>query len=150
MDILQQLNQIAQERDISVEELVSELEEALAISYKKYVGSTGEVTVRLDQKKGWTAILQKEVVGEVLEPSFQISVTEAKKKRPDVEVGDFVDVEVDPNRFGRIAAQTAKQVLTKSCARPNTDASTTFSAPSSMMSSLGRWSAAKTPSSLFR
>jgi N utilization substance protein A len=113
MDILQQLNQIAQERDISVEELVSELEEALAISYKKYVGSTGEVTVRLDQKKGWTAILQKEVVGEVLEPSFQISVTEAKKKKPDVEVGDFVDVEVDPNRFGRIAAQTAKQVLTQ-------------------------------------
>ena len=69
--------------------------------------------MRLDQKKGWTAILQKEVVGEVLEPSFQISVTEAKKKRPDVEVGDFVDVEVDPNRFGRIAAQTAKQVLTQ-------------------------------------
>jgi len=113
MDILQQLNQIAQEKDISVDDLLHELEEALAISYKKYVGATGEVTVRLDQKKGWSAILQKEVVGEVLEPSFQISVTEARKRKPDAEIGDFIDVEVDPNRFGRIAAQTAKQVLTQ-------------------------------------
>lgn len=113
MDIFQQLTQIAQERDIPVQELIHELEEALAISYKKYVGATGEVTVRLDPQKGWTALLQKEVVGEVIEPSFQIGVTEARRRKPDAEIGDFIDVEVDPNRFGRIAAQTAKQVLTQ-------------------------------------
>ncbi len=113
MDILQQLNQIAQERDIPVEELVRELEEALAIAYKKYVGTTGEVSVNLDAKKGWEATLQKEVVGEVMDSSLQISLTEARKRNPEIEVGDMIEVKVDPNRFGRIAAQTAKQVLTQ-------------------------------------
>lgn len=113
MDIIQQLNQIAQERDVPVQELIRELEEALAIAYKKYVGATGEVRVRLDPTVGWKAFIQKEVVGEVLEPSFQISITEARKRRPDAEIGDFIDTEVDPNRFGRIAAQTFKQVLTQ-------------------------------------
>lgn len=110
-DIFGMLNQIATERDIPVQELVKELEESLAIAYKKYVGSTGEVSVRIDPKKGWTAAIEKEVVGEVLEPSTQIGVREARKINPDTEIGDFMAVEVDPNRFGRIAAQTAKQVL---------------------------------------
>jgi N utilization substance protein A len=113
MDILQQLNQIAQERDLPLEELTVELEKALVVAYKKYAGVTGEVTVRLDPKKGWSAFLEKEVVGEVIESSSQISLIEARKKYPNVEIGDFVPVEVDPNRFGRIAAQTFKQVLTQ-------------------------------------
>jgi N utilization substance protein A len=113
MDILQQLNQIAQERDIPLDELVKELEESLAVAYKKFVGATGEVTVKLDPKKGWSAAIEKEVVGEVMEPSFQIGVAEARKRKADAEIGDFVAVDVDPNRFGRIAAQTAKQVLTQ-------------------------------------
>jgi transcription termination/antitermination protein NusA len=113
MDILQQLNQIAQERDIPVEDLVLEIEESLAVAYKKFVGATGEVTVHIDPKKGWTAFLEKEVVGIVSEPSFQMSLLEARKKKPEAEVGDFIATEVDPNRFGRIAAQTFKQVLSQ-------------------------------------
>ncbi|HVL39149.1 MAG TPA: transcription termination factor NusA [Fimbriimonadaceae bacterium] len=113
MDILQQLNQIAQERDIPLEELLHEIEESLAVAYKKYVGATGEVTVKIDPKKGWTAFLEKEVVGIVSEPSFQMSLLEARKRKPDAEVGDFIETEVDPNRFGRIAAQTFKQVLSQ-------------------------------------
>jgi transcription termination/antitermination protein NusA len=113
MDILQQLNQIAQERDIPVEELMREIEEALAAAYKKFVGATGEVTVHIDPKKGWTAFLEKEVVGIVEEPSFQLSVIEARKRKPDAEIGDFIPMEVDPNRFGRIAASTFKQVLSQ-------------------------------------
>jgi N utilization substance protein A len=111
MDIITQLQQIASERDIPLEELINELEEALAVAYKKFVGATGEVSVKIDPQKGWTASIQKEVVGEVLEPSFQMSVTDARKRQPDAEIGDFIPVEVDPNRFGRIAAQTFKQVL---------------------------------------
>lgn len=113
MDILQQLNQIAQERDLPLDDLMREIEEALASSYKKYVGATGEVQVHIDPKKGWTAFLEKEVVGLVAEPSFQMSIVEARKRKPDAEVGDFIEVEVDPNRFGRIAAQTFKQVLSQ-------------------------------------
>jgi N utilization substance protein A len=112
-DVLHQLNQIAQERDLPLEELQAELEEALAAAYKKYVGARGEVNVKLDPKKGMTASVEKEVVAVVDEPSFQISVVEARKRNPEAEVGDFIPMDVDPNRFGRIAAQTAKQVLSQ-------------------------------------
>lgn len=111
MDILQQLNQIAQERDLPLEDLVAELEEALAAAYKKYVGSAGEVVVKLDSKTGWTANVEKEVVHEVTEPSYQVSIVEARRRNPEAVIGDFIPTSVDPNRFGRIAAQTAKQVL---------------------------------------
>jgi N utilization substance protein A len=111
MDILQQLNQIAVERDIPLVELQRDIEEALGLAYQKFVGATGDVEVHLDEKTGWRAILEKEVVGIVTEPSFQIGLVEARRRRPDAEIGDFIPSEVDPNRFGRIAAQTFKQVL---------------------------------------
>lgn len=111
MDILQELNRIAQERDLPLSELQKELEEALAVAYKKHVGASGDVVVRLDPRKGWTAIVEKEVVSTVTEPSFQISLEEARRREPGVGIGDFVRCEVDPNKFGRIAAQTFKQVL---------------------------------------
>jgi N utilization substance protein A len=115
MDILHELNQIAAERDIPIEELQAELETALAVAYKKYKGATGEVSLTLDLSgkggKGVRAFIEKEVVGEVLEPSFQIGLPAARKRREDVEIGDFIPVEVDPIQFGRIAAQTFKQVL---------------------------------------
>ncbi|MEJ5169800.1 MAG: transcription termination factor NusA [Fimbriimonadales bacterium] len=112
-DIMQELNRIAQERDLPLSELQKELEEALAVAYKKHVGASGDVVVRLDPKKGWTAIVEKEVVSMVTEPSFQISLDEARRRDPGAEIGDFVRCEVDPNRFGRIAAQTFKQVLSQ-------------------------------------
>lgn len=111
MDILQQLRQIAQEREIPVNELVSELELALAIAYKKYVGVTGEITVRLDPKTKSGAVIEKEVVGEVLESHYQIGLDDARRIKPDAVIGDLVPEEVDPAQFGRIAAQTFKQVL---------------------------------------
>lgn len=113
MDIMQQLSQIAQERDIPPEELIQALEEGLAVSYKKSVGAIGEATVHIDPDKGWKCILEKEVVGLVSEPSIQIGIEEARRHNKDVEIGDFVAVEVDPNRFGRIAASTFKQVLSQ-------------------------------------
>lgn len=113
MDIHQQLNQIAQERDIPLDELLREIEEALAAAYKRYVNAKGEVEVKIDPKKGWSASLQKEVVGVVSEPSFQISLEEARKRNPSVEVGDTIESQIDPNLFGRIAASTFKQVLSQ-------------------------------------
>lgn len=113
MDILQQLNQIAVERDLPLEDLQKELENSLAIAYKKFVGAIGDVSVRLDPLKGWTASVEKEVVAVVEEPSIQISLEDARRKKTDAEIGDFIAMAVDPNRFGRIAAQTAKQVLSQ-------------------------------------
>ncbi|MBX3114851.1 MAG: transcription termination/antitermination protein NusA [Fimbriimonadaceae bacterium] len=111
MDILDQLKVIAQERELSLDELKIELEEALAVAYKKYKAVQGEVTLRLDKSVASGAVIEKEVVGEVLEPSMQISVQAAQKRQPEAQIGDFIAVEVDPNTFGRIAAQTFKQVL---------------------------------------
>ncbi len=113
MDILTQLQQIAQERDLPVEDLLTEIEEALAAAYKKYVGANGEVSVTIDPKEGWSCSIEKEIVGVVTDHNFQMALTEARKREPDAEVGDFIAVKVDPDRFGRIAAQTFKQVLTQ-------------------------------------
>jgi N utilization substance protein A len=117
MDIMQQLKQIAQERDIAVEELVEQIEAALAASYKNFINVPHdvkvEVHVKLDPNQGWAATVGKEVVAFVTEPAYQISLLDARKKRADSEVGDFIEMDVDPNRFGRIAATVFKQVLSQ-------------------------------------
>ncbi|MFW5697508.1 MAG: transcription termination factor NusA [Fimbriimonadaceae bacterium] len=114
MDILGQLQQIAVERDLEVEDLKEELEEALTIAYKKNIGATADIEVKLDAsdpKKRVRFVVMKEVVGEVIEPDYQIALGVARKTDPNVEVGDFVPREIPMDRFGRIAAQTFKQVL---------------------------------------
>lgn len=113
MDIRQQIHQIALERDLSPEELTNELEEALAVAYKKYKGVQGEVELRLDKTVPSGAVIYKEVVGEVLEPSMQVALEVARKKDAEAQIGDLLPYEVDPNAFGRIAAATFKQVLSQ-------------------------------------
>lgn len=113
MDILQELKQIAVEREIPIEELKQELELALAASYKKFKATEGEVVVKLDPSKKSGAVVLKEVVGELLDPAVQIQYDTAQKYQPGVQMGDFVPLEIDTNTFGRIAAQTFKQVLTQ-------------------------------------
>ncbi|MBS1721634.1 MAG: transcription termination/antitermination protein NusA [Armatimonadetes bacterium] len=111
MDILNELKQISTEREIPLEELKVEFEQALAIAYKKFKGSTGDAIVRLDNSKKSGMVVEKEVVGEVLDFATQIGLDAAKRNNPDAQIGDFVAIEIDPNMFGRIAAQTFKQVL---------------------------------------
>lgn len=113
MDILQELQQLSVQRDIPLDELKMELETALAVAYKKYKGVSGDVQLCLDNTVKSGMVVMKEVVGEVFEPSFQISLTVARKYQPEAQIGDFIPMEVDPNQFGRIAAATFKQVLTQ-------------------------------------
>lgn len=111
MDILQQLKVIASERDLPVEELQLDLEEALAAAYKQFIGAReGEVKVSITLNP-LSANVGKEVVGLVTDPRLQISLEDARKKDPKIEVGELLFVQVDPLQFGRIAAQTTKQVL---------------------------------------
>jgi N utilization substance protein A len=106
------LRQLAVERNIDLQELEETTEAALASAYKKHVGATGEVTVRIDTTANTiNAICDKEVVGIVTNPYFQISLEQALKADPESEIGDFIGVPVSPQTFGRIAAQTAKQML---------------------------------------
>ncbi|MDX2064406.1 MAG: transcription termination factor NusA [Fimbriimonadaceae bacterium] len=111
MDILQQLKVIASERDLPVEELQKDLEEALAAAYKQFIGTReGEIKVRITLNP-LTATVGKEVVAVVTDPQRQISLEDAIKRDKEMQIGDLVYIAVDPNQFGRIAAQTTKQVL---------------------------------------
>jgi N utilization substance protein A len=111
-EFFEALRQLASERNIDIEELEATTEAALASAYKKHVGATGEVTVRIDTSKGKiSAVCEKEVVGIVTNPYFQMSLEQARKKNPNAEIGDFIAVPISPETFGRIAAQSAKQIL---------------------------------------
>lgn len=115
MDIDLQLKQIATERDIPVSVLYDELEESMAVAYKKYVNVSNEVpiTIKLDRTTFQTVYVLKEVVGEVINPALHISLASARKLDPETEIGSFVPIKIAPELFGRIAAQTFKQVLSQ-------------------------------------
>jgi len=100
---------IARERNISFEMLLEALEAALLTAYKRHFGSESNAIVIVDRQSGaYRVFHRRTVVDTVEDPKLEISVKEAG--RP-YQAGDFFDEEVTPKDFGRIAAQTAKQVI---------------------------------------
>jgi transcription termination/antitermination protein NusA len=114
-DFYAAISQIAAERGIPKEAIVEVMEKALVTAYKRTLGNNPppiEVSVRLDPQTGQAQVFaEKQVVDEVLDDRFEIEYDHAKRFKPDVEMGETVIVESTPNDFGRIAAQTAKQVI---------------------------------------
>jgi N utilization substance protein A len=111
-DFLDALRQIEKEKEIPLEVLLSTIESALETAYKKNYAATGDVRVRVSSSKtGFHVFCEKDVVEEVLNPHIEMSIEEARRYDPDVKVGDVIEIEVTPENFGRIAAQTAKQVV---------------------------------------
>lgn len=111
-EFFEALRQLASERNLDIAELEEMTEAALATAYKKHVGATGDVVVRINTAEGTlTAICEKEVVGVVTNHYFQMSLEQARKINPQAVIGDFIGVPVNPQTFGRIAAQSAKQIL---------------------------------------
>lgn len=111
-EILVALNQLERERGISVNDLIEALEAALLSAYRKHFGSADNVLVHFDRETGGIRVLSRhDVVAEVTEPGTQISLAEAIAKDPAFKVGDVVEQEISAQGFGRIAAQTAKQVV---------------------------------------
>lgn len=112
MDFVQALREIEKEKDIPLETLERIIEDALLSAYRKHFGSTGELHVDIDWDESRAAVYaRKEVVEEVENKHLQMSIDEARKLADDIRVGDVLDIEVTPEDFGRIAAQTAKQVV---------------------------------------
>jgi N utilization substance protein A len=109
------ISQIAAERGIPKEAIVEVMEKALVTAYRRTLGNNPppiEVTVKLDSTTGQARVYaEKQVVDEVFDDRFEIEYNDAKRIKPDVEMGETVVVESTPNDFGRIAAQTAKQVI---------------------------------------
>ena len=110
---------LAKEKNISKEVLFSAIEEALRSAYKnnfnKQYGvppSNANVRVELDRNTGAVRLFaRKTVVQWVIDEAAEISIEDARKIQPSYEEDDIVEVEVTPNNFRRVAAQTAKQVI---------------------------------------
>lgn len=113
-DIFNALEDIAREKGISKDILFEAIETALISGYKKNFNSAQNVRVDISKETGTVRVLaRKEVVEKVEDPRLQISLEEARQISPHYEIGDTVEIEVTPRDFGRIAAQTAKQVVTQ-------------------------------------
>ena len=109
------LDELEKENGINKDELMKSIEQALVLAYNKNYGTEeGNVDIVLDKTDGQMHIYQKrEVVKKVEDEQKEIKLTEARKIKKDYEIGDIVQIEVMPKSFGRIAAQTAKQVITQ-------------------------------------
>ena len=106
------LDAMAKERRINKEVLFSAIESALISAYKKNFGKTANVRAVIDPQKGQVEVYsRKMVVEEVNDPQCEMSLADAREIRPQYELGDLVEVPVTPRNFGRIAAQTGKQVV---------------------------------------
>lgn len=111
-ELIMALNQIEKEKGISKDILFEALEAALHSAYKRNFGSSSNVDVILDKETGDVKVFSNREVVEVVENNIlEISEKEAKDLDPKLEIGDIAKVEVTPKSFGRIAAQTAKQVV---------------------------------------
>ena len=111
-EFISALDELAKERRINKEVLFSAIEAALISAYKKNYGKTANVRASIDREKGMVEVLsRKTVVEEVTDPISEMTLQEARAIDPRYETGDLVEVPVTPRNFGRIAAQTAKQVV---------------------------------------
>jgi len=103
------LSFIAKERNIPFEMLLEALEAALLTAYKRHYGSEANAIVTVDRQNGdYRVYHRRNVVEEVVDPKLEVSLKQAGAP---YQPGDFYDEEVTPKEFGRIAAQTAKQVI---------------------------------------
>ncbi len=111
-DFFLALEDLEREKGISQAEFIAALENALVIAYKKSTGTAGGVEVRLNPEKKSIKIYSiRSVVEEVVDPEKEISVLDAQEIKKSYKAGDVVSIEIISKNFGRIAAQTAKQIL---------------------------------------
>ncbi len=108
------LEEFEKEKGISRDVLIDALETALVSAYKRNYGANQDVRVEINRTSGGMSVfLKKYVVEEVEDADVQISLDEASKIDPKYQVGDVVEFPTAPRTFGRIAAQTARQVVTQ-------------------------------------
>lgn len=108
------IQELEKEKGIKKDYLLDSIESALLTAYKRNYNSQENVKVMVDRETGASHLYSvKEVVEHAENPVLQISLEEARKLDKEAQVGTTVDVELVPKNFGRIAAQTAKQVITQ-------------------------------------
>lgn len=111
-ELILSLEELEKERGIKKEILLEAIETALVTAYKRNFDSLENVKVEMDRKTGATHVYSiKEVVKTANDDVMEISLKDAQKINKDLDIGDNVEIEIVPKDFGRIAAQTAKQVI---------------------------------------
>ncbi len=110
-EFLDALSDLEREKNISKEEIIKAIEDAVENAYKKNYGDSN-IRVIVDRETGEVMVLMaKEVVEEVENEGTEVSLAEAKSYDESYEIGDLVEYQIDPKDFGRIAAQGAKQIV---------------------------------------
>lgn len=111
-ELVSAMDELEKERGIKKEYLIESLESALVTAYKKNFDSVDNVKVSINGETGEIHIYSvMEIVEESSDPLLEISLEKAKKINPNANIGETIDIEIVPKDFGRIAAQTAKQVV---------------------------------------
>lgn len=111
-ELILALEDLEKEKGIKKEYLLESIESALVTAYKKNFDALENVKVVMDKQTGATYVYSiKEVVERANDSVQEISLDEAKKINKSIQIGDNVEIEIVPKNFGRIAAQTAKQVI---------------------------------------
>ena len=111
-DFLEALKDLEKEKGITVDVLLEAIEAALLSAYKRNFGSLQNARVNIDRETGDFKVYTQQVIKEQIEDQRQeITLEDAQIINPNYELGDIVETEVTPRNFGRIAAQTAKQVV---------------------------------------
>jgi N utilization substance protein A len=113
-DFIEALEAIEREKGVTKDVLIEAIEAALISGYKRNFNSAQNVRVDVNRHSGMVRVFaRKNVVEEVLDPRLEISQEAAQEIDPNFRLDDIVEIEVTPRDFGRIAAQTAKQVVTQ-------------------------------------
>ncbi len=111
-ELLAVLDYMERERGIDRETLIKAVEGALMTASKKSVSPAKDIRIEIDRKTcDIKALARVQVVERVRAPHDEIALANAQRIKPDAKLGDFLEVEVTPRNFGRIAAQTAKQAI---------------------------------------
>ncbi len=111
-DFLVAITQICNEKNLPKEVVFQAIEQALISAYKRNFGGGANITAIVDQNTGKAKIFaERNIVEQVHDRRAEISLEDARKHDPMAEVGGIIKIETTPDDFGRIAAQTAKQVV---------------------------------------
>ncbi|MGQ9694296.1 MAG: transcription termination factor NusA [Thermodesulfobacteriota bacterium] len=111
-DLSRIIDQVGKDKGIDKKIIIEALEQALLAAARKKFGPKQEIEAKYNEEVGEIELFQfKTVVKEVKNPATEISLVEAKELDADVQIGDSLGTKIDISEFGRIAAQTAKQVI---------------------------------------
>ena len=113
-ELFEALRMFEKEKDISMEYMLAQIEKAIKIACKNYFDGNEDVVFKADPEKNTIEVkIKKTVVDEVFDPSYEVDLEEAAKinKRRKYEIGDEIEVPLDPKKLGRIAVAAARNVI---------------------------------------